>query len=398
MGGNSRIIDRYTGNVIGRAEKIDLSKFSRNKTTVRLYSLFHFLNEHFYEKFSRYLWENFEVVTSGQAFSGSSKFFFDRNISDEIFKLSKPIVGDIDIMIPEDCYTQFSYLMQDLEKEDLAWGIKYLGQDRNNFGTTFLAVFELIEGKNRVNFQIDFEAVEWKHDQPTEWAKFSHNSAWEDIEKGFKGVHHKFLLINLIRAVSKREDILIATSKSTPENVRLISGKKSDQIPRILAFSVDKGLRVKYKQMMYNDGMPVIIDDKFVYQEIAAEDSLYITDVREIYETIFTADSLKPSFSIYEEEDIQIQFDMFFSFVGLMELMQLYIDADVIKDCFNFALQENLFGKHAQIIEKNDPDMDYHVKMKFIRALWSEFRYLRTQGGEVEQLASEYKKNFKFEL
>lgn len=384
MGGNSRIIDRSTGKTVGRAQKVDLSIFSRNKLTHRLMSLFHALNEHFFEMHSSYLWEKELDI---DFFSGSSKHFFNEDISDEIFTKYKPQIGDIDIMIPTEKYYLFTVLMQSLESKELSKGITYLGQDRNNFGTTFLSVFRYEDGKNSVDLQIDFESVDWDslNAEPTEWSKFSHNSAWEDIVEGFKGVHHKFLLINLTRAMSKRDDIVIATPSSTPEKIRFVTGKKAEQRPRELAFSVDRGMRVKYALMKYNDGIPVTVDEKLVYQEIPTSDSVYIRDVRTIFAKIF------------KQEPTEEEYKMFHSFTGLVELMHMYCDATEVHDCFEFTLQENLFGKNAQILEKNNPILDCEVKMKFATHLYKEFRGWVGEAIRVHKMAEEYMKNFKYE-
>lgn len=386
MGGNSRIIDRSTGKTIGRAEKIDLSIFNRTTMARRILSLFHALNEHFYEDYNDYIWEDFDLVSNGEAFSGSSKFFFDKSISNEVFISHKSHLGDIDIMIPSYHYHLFANLMQKLEGKEIAKGVTYLGQDRNNFGTTFLAVFRYTIDEKSVDMQIDFEAVDWEKSEarPTEWASFSHNSAWEDIIEGYKGVHHKFLLINLTRAISKREEIAIATPASKPEKVKLVTGKKAEQTPRTLAFSVDRGLREKYRQLRYNDGVPVVIDDKFIFQEIPTEESTYIKDVGKIFEKIFG------------HEPTILEYTMFHSFTGVLELMQMYIDGDEIRDCFEFTLQENLFGLRAQIIEKNDPNLDQAVKMKFVNRMFREFSYLKDTE-RVRTMAQTYKENFKYD-
>jgi hypothetical protein len=384
MGGNSRIINRDTGETIGRAEKVNLFTFDRTKLASDIASLFQVINTKFLEANTFLLWER---EPDENFFSGSSKHFFNSQISDEAFLNFKPVIGDIDVMIPVQHYYLFSVLMQNLEGKQITPQFSYLGQDRNNFGTTFLAVFRYTDNKNSVDLQIDFEAVNWEHEsqEPTEWAKFSHNSSWDDIVKGFKGVHHKFLLINLTRATSKREDAIVATPSSTPEKLRIVTGKKATQTPRELAFSVDRGLRVKYQPLNYNDGMPVTIEGKIVLQEIPTESSNYIQDVRQIFSRIFKKDPTTE------------EFEMFHSFKGIIELMHLYCDATEVHDCFEFALQENLFGKHAQIIEKNDPLLDYEVKMKFAVELYKEFRGWVGEAVRVEELAQEYIRNFKYE-
>ena len=38
--------------------------------------------------------------------------------------------------------------------------------------------------------------------EPDEFSKFGHNSDWEDIKQGFKGVAHKFMLMSLSKGMS----------------------------------------------------------------------------------------------------------------------------------------------------------------------------------------------------
>jgi hypothetical protein len=386
-GGNARVIDRETGKVIARAEKMDLKKFERSKLVSSIVDMLEKLNGLFDKEYGKKIWTDFDVIKSGYAFSGSTEFFINLSIPDEEFIKYKPSVGDIDVIIPKSVSEDFEEFMPTLEGKKLNSDITYMGQDRADFGTTWLAVFNYKDGGNEVNFQIDFEYGDWddKKQTPSEWAKFSHNSAWEDISQGMKGVHHKYLIINLARALSKKDDIVIATPSSTPDKIKLVSGKKADQTPRLLAFSVDKGLRIKYKQMEDKDGNPIEMDGKFVFQEIPTAHSDYIKTVPEIFSYIFG------------EEPSKQDLKDFNSFVGLAEIIKKRVSKEDIETLFEFVLQEGLFGKRAQILEKNNPILDGKVKWAMANKMMEVFPELEKRRKEVEDMSDEYYKNFKTE-
>jgi hypothetical protein len=386
-GGNARVIDRKTGDVIARAEKMDLKKFNRHELVTDIVEALSKLNDLFAAQYNKKIWKNFDVIKTGKAFSGSTEFFIDLTIPDDEFVQHKPVVGDIDVIIPKGISENFEEFMPTIEGKKLTPEITYMGQDRTDFGTTWLAVFKYKKENKEVNFQIDFEYGDWddKEEAPSGWARFSHNSNWEDIKKGIKGVHHKFLLINLARALSKKDDIVIATPSSTPEKLKLVGGKKAEQTPRLLAFSVDRGLRIKYKQMEDKDGNPVKSGDKLVFQEIPTATSDYIKKTDEIYAYIFGKEG--------SAEDIK----KMGSFLGLADLIDKNVSKENIEDLFDFVLNENLYGKRAQILEKNNPELDRKVKQAMIDKLFEIFPYLAKRKKEVDEMADEYYKNFKME-
>jgi len=380
-GGNARVIDRESGEILAHAEKINLSIFDRSTFIKDVIESLSKINDLYEKKTGRKIWKKFSIVESGKAFSGSTEFFFDLTIPDDEFKKYKSNVGDIDIIIPKDISKDFEDFMPTLENKKLTSKITYLGQDRIDFGTTWLAVFKYISGKKQVNFQIDFEYGDWTNkEEPSEWSKFSHNSNWNDIKNNIKGVHHKFLLINLARALSKREDIVIATPSSTPDKIKQVSGKIAEQTPRLLAFSVDKGLRIKYKQM-FNGDEPVEIDGKPVFQEISVATSDYVKKLDQIYSYIF---GLEPTKRALEKMK---------SFLGLCDLMEKKVDKSLIIDTFNFIVNENLFGKRAQVLEKNNPILDRKVKQAMVDKLFVIFPYLKSEESHVNNMANEYYKN-----
>lgn len=382
-GGNARITDRESGEILVRSQKIDLKKFDRSELVESILEMLQKLNQMFKKKYGKEIWKDLEILRSGHAFSGSSEFFIDQKISDQEFLKFKPFMGDIDVIIPENLSEDFREFMPSLAGRKITSSMTYLGQDRVDFKSTWLGIFNYKSADGELNLQIDFEFGEWdvKQQSPTEWAKFSHGSSWEDIKQGMKGVHHKFLIINLTRALSKRDDVIIATPASTPEKIRLVSGKKAESTPRMLAFSVDKGLRFKYKQMEDENAKPIRINKKIVFQEVPASKSEYYKTIPQIFSHIFGENPTKK-----EIEDFK-------SFEGLIKIAKDRLSKEEINSFFDFLLEENLFGNRAQKLERN-PDFDSSVKWTMVDKLIEIFPFLEKRRKETEKLSKEYYKNF----
>jgi hypothetical protein len=384
MGGNARVIDLKSGKVIAHAEKIDLEIFSRSQVRKTVFSILSSLNEIYEYRYCTRIWKDFRVVKSRKVFSGSSLHFFDTKITDKEFISYKSKIGDIDVMIPRHTKERFEEMMKSLENWTISpysgHTVTYLGQDRTDFGTTFLAVFKYQIPKKglSVNFQIDFEYSDYEKDEPTEWAQFSHSAAWCDMVTGLKGVHHKFLLINLVRAMSMRKDVVIATPASTSDKIRIVTGKKASQTPRMLAFSVDRGLRLKYLPLKDINGKSVIFEGKTVFREVETDVSLYITELESIFFYIFGRAPMKKETVLFK------------SFWGLIHLVRENLTNSQIESLFDYMLNENLYGKYAQVIEKNNAELDMGTKQRAVDTLFSTFSFLKKKKKHVEDLRKEY--------
>jgi len=86
-GGNARVIDRESGEVLARAEKINLQEFKRSKIVSRIVDTLEAINNLFEKEYEIKIWKNFKVIRTGEAFSGSSEFFIDPNIEDAEFQI-----------------------------------------------------------------------------------------------------------------------------------------------------------------------------------------------------------------------------------------------------------------------------------------------------------------------
>lgn len=404
-GGNARFINRETGEVAGFADKMDLQKLPRTKLVDEMVKVLSSINDLFAKKYGEKLWKNFSVITSGKALNGSSSSLFNKDITDEEFVSHKPKVGDIDITFPGEHMGKLWELLNSIDGKKLGDFTKYLGHKNSNMNPAdaanqhqINAVFEIDAGNYKVNAQIDFEASEYENDAPTSWASFSHNSDWADIKAGFKGVAHKFVLLNLARAQSKLEGISIVTptvakkimelTKAEYEAGKPVKASTSQKYdnPTNLAFSVAKGIRTKFVPVFFKGGKEqLMLDGKPVFVEKDSKIDVYVTDLETQFEMIFQK---KPSGS-----------DMtnFNSFVGIVELMKKYSTKEIIEDFFwNQLVSKTLWCKvGCQGLERNNPEGDLAIKAAMVNYLYDNFSYLKSYQSKVDAAIEEYYKNYK---
>ena len=385
-GGNAPFINRETGEVLGDAEKINLKNASRTKLVKSLKLMFAQLDKLYEEKHDKKLWSDFSVIETGHAFNGSSEHFFDKNISDSEFKLHKPMVGDIDVTIAHEKLKPLFDLLTELENKKVTNDFIYKGQNKKKQqGHQINAVFQLQNPK--VNVQVDFEGVHYTEDhKPTPFAKFSHNSSWDDIRQGMKGVGHKLLIQNLARALSEMKDVVVLTKSSPsepPEKIK-ISTAASSVAPTNLAFSVDRGVREKYTPALDSQGKQVYVDGKPAFREVDTKDSKYHTDIPVMFTMIF------------KQQPTKSDLEKFHSFAGLLSLIKKYkVEEDLMKKTFSYLLDKSLFGKNAQGFEKNNPEGDKKIKMLIVDMLVKKFPYLNPILNGYEEEIKTYYNNYK---
>ena len=385
-GGNAPFINRETGEILGDAEKIDLKNVNRTKLTKSLQLMFSQLDKLYEKKHGKNLWNDFSVIESGHAFNGSSEHFFNKQISDAEFKMHKPMVGDIDVTIAHDKLKPLFDLLAELENKNVTPAFVYKGQNKKQQqGHQINAIFQLQNPK--VNVQVDFEGVHYTEDhKPSPFAKFSHNSSWDDIRQGMKGVGHKLLIQNLARALSEMNDVVVLTKSSPsepPEKVK-VSTAASSEAPTNLAFSVDRGVREKYAPAVDSQGKQVYVDGKPAFRELDTKNSKYHTDIP----TMFTM--------IFKQQPTKSDIEKFHSFAGLLALIKKYkVEEDLVKKAFTFLLDKSLFGKAAQGFEKNNPEGDRKIKMQIVEALVKKFPYLKPIYNGFEEQIKTYYENYK---
>lgn len=387
-GGNAPFIKRETGEVLGRAERMDMSKVSRKEVRLSLLNLFKDLNIRFGKKFDKPLWPSINTLTTGKAFNGSSEHFFDDRLSDAEFRKYKKVVGDVDLTVPKENLSKLFDLLTELENKKLANGdFIYKGQNKKKIqGHQINAVFQLQNPK--INLQVDFESVSYDKDSPDSFGKFSHNSTWKDIKEGLKGLAHKHLLTNIARALSEMNDVVVLTPASPvepPEKIK-ISTAATKQLPTNLAFSVDLGIRQKYEPAVNSKGQQVYVDGKQAFRELKTSQSKYSTDIPTIYTMLFKK---KPS---KDGKDLE----KFHSFVGVLELLQQNrIPKKTIEKIFTFMLEKSFFGRGAQGSEVNNPEGDRNTKMTIVNRMVKQFPYLKPILEKSQPMIDKFYENYK---
>ena len=357
MGGNVTAIIKSTG-FSTRAEKVNLKEIGITEFRKVVLELFESLNEKFYSAYGTYIWNNEEILTSGYAFNGSTSYIMNPVYTESKILQHKNNCGDIDITVPHELKEQLWELLDSLENEFITVNCQYMGSNKltvssigEQINSVFKMKFKTVNEVNAVNVQIDFEFLEYKNHKPTEWAKFSHSSSFEDCLLNIKSVNHKYLIRALVGAASVRNDIIIATPKSSPEKI-ILSKSKIHNTPRMLKFSVSRGIRVAYEPLI--SGGTIYHDGKMVYKEIPSKTSSYITEIQEMIKLIFGVVEVS-------EKDLS----NFQSFGGVINLMKQYLTDSQIYETHQRYL-ELLWAPdgrlRAQELEANNPGLDYDIK------------------------------------
>jgi len=354
MGGNVTSRIKKTGEET-RAEKIPLKDIGRKEFINKFVEIFKVLNKNFKKKNNRPIWVDEKLLSNGFVFNGSTSFIMDPSLSDEEVVKYKPSAGDLDIALPENLKIDVWHFLDNLEGKEIIPGVKYMGSNKMSpsaIGDQINTVFIVDFGNVRAKCQVDFEFLPFEENKPSDWAKFSHSSSFADAKAGVKAVAHKFLIRALVGGASVREDIVIATTKSTPDKI-ILSKSKIHLIPRMLKFSVARGIRVAYEPMLDNNGQPIYVDGKEVYKEIPSKDSTYETVIENIYKLAFQQ-------LIGHEQDVRL----FNSFVGVLELMKKYLDKKQIQNTHErfIDLLWSYKGQIAQELEVGNAELDFQIK------------------------------------
>ncbi len=352
-GGNVQIGDQ-------EAERIDLSKISRDIITPKIEQLLDDINQQYTIENGIPLWSG-DLFKSKKFLSGSAFHFFDNTIATAEFKQYKNTVGDIDTQIDKSMAPEVEkFFVENTGKKfknaTLIGFKKSAGQ--------LITLFAFDDPK--INIQIDLEFVDFLNGVPTEWSNFSHSSDWDDIKAGIKGVFQKYLL-RALTTKTLRDIIILKGKKEVPTAV-----KSTD-----LAFSVTAGLRVKIEPVMDN-GVHRVIDGLQVYREIPTAKSTYVTELGAMFEILF---GHKPT---------STEIKQFGSFIGGCELAKRYFKHNE-QSTLILGFANTLWGVGAQLLYRGNPDLDNKEKMiafnKMIEILGISFNK-----SEIEKMHREYYK------
>jgi len=147
MGGNVTAVNKYTGEET-RAQKIQLKDIGRSQFINIFIEIFKTMNSQFKSLYNKSIWPDDKILDDGFVFNGSTSFIMNPSFSDEEVMKYKPIIGDIDIMIPEQLKEELWDYLDSLESKEIINGAKYIGSNK-------LTISSIGEQINSV-FLIDF--------------------------------------------------------------------------------------------------------------------------------------------------------------------------------------------------------------------------------------------------
>lgn len=330
-----------------KAEEIDLKIHDRDFMVEKLRELLKAQNKSFKKSYGRFIWDP-ELLDSNQMFSGSSLTFFDvKGVSTQDFlnKLKKTKVGDIDTQVD-----------QEIGDDITAWLKSIIGQQIGNgtfvgFNSSLSAIWRLQDPP--VNVQVDYELGPYepakgkKPARPTEWFAYSHSSDLADMERGIKGVFHKY--IN--RALTHAQATTKYVARVLKKGVKISPEPVTDSN---FSFAVSSGqgggMSAKYKPYIDPDtGKEMEIDGIPVMQLLDSSQREYIQDLDKQFKIVFGARR--------SAADKKLQN----SFVGSIYLMNKFFSPEQNESVAD-AFLDILFGPGAQMITAGDPQRDRDTK------------------------------------
>lgn len=345
MGGNVQVLSK--GGEMVSADKINLKSYGRQKFIKDARELFLALNTIAEATNNRKIWPDESIILNSIVYNGSSSFALSQDFEDRDILGVKPNLGDIDIAVPKERNVDLFGVLEKLQGKRVTQNVSFVGMNRTNIkslGTQINAVFKF-SGEVETFVQVDFEFLEFENSAPTEWARFSHSSSFEDAKIGVKAVHHKYLLRAMIGAMSVRPDIVVATPKSSPDNVKL---SKKDEVVRMLKFSVDHGVRIAYSPFLREDGSQVYYGNKRVYKEIPTKDSTYEKTLEGIFSLVFGEPNSKEVKELW-------------TFEGLIKLIKRHLKPAQIEET-KLRYFEMLWGSQGQKLVRGDAEEDAEIK------------------------------------
>lgn len=350
-----------------KAEKINLKVANRTYIVGVLRNILSNLDKAFAKQYKTPLWDP-KVLQSGEFFSGSSLHLFNlKGIDDKTFIEKKPLVGDIDTMVDKAKKDQLTQFLAANEGKQIGSAV-FIGSKGQ--GAQTVTLWENIDPPFTV--QIDFEFVEFKNGTPTEWSKFSHSSAWEDIQQGIKGVFHKFLIQSL--AATSQRNFLSAKLKPVTDNMYSFA---------ISSKAEGGGLRVKYEPVIDpKTNKPKVVDGVPVLK--SAPTVGYEQNLDKIFSTLF-----RKKFTAAQLKKMR---PLFWSFSGIVQLMNQFLTPEEKARVVTSFLQRTI-GTGVQGLYRNDPDRDMAEKSVAIDKLLKDLNV--KPPANLNKMKQEYKKNYR---
>lgn len=318
------------GNVVINGESahsIELTKHDRDIVVKDIKEALSKLNKDFKQETGLYIWKP-DVLAQNKIFSGSTKHLFDETVSTDKLEKVKPTFGDVDLMIDIDLKDQIKTYF-DAHKFHHYKKLTFIGYQPS--GDQLITLWKYHD--YGINVQIDFEGVDFKDGEPTQWSHFSHSSHFDDTVKGIKGVFHKHLMTSLM-------------APKKVESIEQLKTKQKDIIAGTHSLSI-KGLRQKFEKIGEQDDKPVLR---------ATDSKDYVRDFNEIFKEVFGRDA--------KESDIK----KFWSFDGMLDLIKKYMDIHEREKVVE-SFVEKLFGPKAQKLYREDFEKDLKEKNQALQFL-----------------------------
>lgn len=388
MGGNARATNKVTGQDT-LAQKIPLKDIGRSNFIKKFIEIFIEVDKRFEKEYGRPLWANKTILKNGVAFNGSTSFIMNPEISDDEVIPYKSTSGDLDIMVKESDKADLWALLDSFEHSpNIMKDVVYRGSNKlsvSAIGDQINSVFEVTFGDIVTQSQVDWEFTEFEgegeSETPMEFSRFGHSSSLFDAQAGFKGVVHKYILRALAGGASLRTDVLILTNKATYEKpaFKKTKGEHITEL-RMEKFFVSRGLRKAYDPQFTPDGKPWVVDGKRVYREKRPADSQYETSIKEIFKILFN------------DLDTGELHDMW-SFVGIIKLMNKYLDKKSIDDTFE-RFADLCWGYAAQKLERDHKEIDMEIKANAINYMIKEIPQLKKYQKKLKEMSDRFYANY----
>jgi hypothetical protein len=374
-GGNLRLGDPANGEPVHDADEIDLKVHNRTYMVGLLNKLLHDINNAFNAQFSKPLWSA-ELLKSQQFLGGSSLHFFNTdNISDEKFEKHKPKVGDIDTQCDKQMEAEVHQFLSSHINKQLG-DTTFLGFSAGN--EQYNALFQFNEPPIKIQIDFEFGRYAPETNTPDEWFRFSHNSEWNDIEQGVKGVFHKYLYRSLSGVTSV--NAYTAEMKGRGK-ARAIQISDTPEVVNRISFAVASkqggGVSEKYRpyidpdtrQAMVKNGLPVL-------EPVDPANRTYVQGLSQQFSMFFNQEP-SPADSKLQQ-----------SFLGTLDLINKYIDDDKKPGIINDFLAI-CFEPGSQMITRDDPERDAETKFIAVDLMLQKFG-LNEMRPQAVKMAKEY--------
>jgi len=377
-GGNLSLDNPNDPNNPHNADEIDLKVHNRTFMVGLLDKLLHDINIAFYNKYKTSLWSP-QLLQNKQFLGGSSLHFFNTTgITDKEFVAKKPKVGDIDTQCDKELEKEIEEFLTSIKNQQVG-DATFLGFSKGNEQLNGLFQFQ----EPPIKIQIDFEFGQYNKETgtPDDWYKFSHSSAWNDVQAGIKGVFHKYIYRALAKAGPSEK--YIAKLAGLGKNRKMsITGPITDaNFSFAVASGAGGGARAKYKPYIDPEtGQPKYIDSIPVMEPVKPEDSAYIQDLSQQFKLFFNKEP--------DQQDLQLQQ----SFLGTLDLMNKYLGPDSKKNAVESFL-DIVFEPGAQMITKDDPARDRETKFAAIDSMLEKLK-LGTMRKQAVDMAKAYEQDF----